>query len=97
VGEIVPEGGEGAVDVRGLAAAMAMRTRKGGAAIEAASLACRAPFPGVRLHRARGQAARHRFADAFETPGHHRSNMAEAKRRVETLCEALLPHRRDSL
>jgi hypothetical protein len=70
VGKVVPESGEAAVDMPGLAALVAMRPDQRGPAIEAGG-ALAMPLPGRRLDRARGQPARHRFADAFETPRDH--------------------------
>jgi hypothetical protein len=84
VGKVVPEGGERAMHMAGLPAAMAVRPDQLRPAIEAGA-ALAMPFAGVRLDRPGGQPARHRFADAFEAPGHHRASMAKAKARVETL------------
>ena len=73
MGQIVPEGGERAMDVPGLTALVAMRADQKGAAIEAGALAFPRRFARRRLDGARRHAARHRFADAFESPADHRA------------------------
>ena len=49
------------------------------------------PLAGAGFDGARNQAARHCFADAFQTPRDHGPNMTEPGGRVETLCVAANP------
>jgi hypothetical protein len=74
------------VDVRRLAALVAMGPGKRGSAIEAGPVARPLPLAGAGLDGARGKPARHRFADAFQTPCDHGRNMTDATGRVEMLC-----------
>ncbi len=84
--EVVPEGGERPVHMAGLTASVAMGPDELGPAIEAGAVARPLPLAGTGFDGARGKPARHRFADAFQTPADHGRNMTEAKGRVETLC-----------
>jgi hypothetical protein len=85
VGKIVPKGGERAMDVRGLAAPVAMRPDQRRPAIEAGIAAVPLPLARPGLDGARGEASGHGFSDAFEAPCHHPPFMTEARARVETL------------